>query len=438
MSPPADHSRELLGMARLTRMGFEGQDLRPTARHLIARAEADTQDANALLDLSTVLYLMGRTDLAYQTQIQALSIRRDFDLPARDRRAPFRRLLALMTTGDLMVNAPLPLLLEGSDIELTLLYLLPDEPLPERLPQHEVLYVAISESDRTQMMLQQLQLSLASHARPLLNQPARIAQTGRDHAHRLLAGSAHVLMPTTDRLTRQALGTHAPADTMFPLIIRPVDSHAGNELDKIDDPAGLNRYLAASARDEFFVARFIDYRSGDGLYRKYRIVLIQGRPYAGHMAVSTHWMIHYLNADMTLHAGRRAEEAGFMAGFDSHFAARHAQALTDIAIRFGLDYLVIDCAEAEDGRLIVFEVDPGAVIHLMDPQTLFPYKQAPMQALFTAFRDMVCHPDRAWGETRCLASASGRPGRSRPDPIGGDARHQHDQYQAEHHQGNEG
>ena len=62
--------------------------------------------------------------------------------------------------------------------------------------------------------------------------------------------------------------------------------------------AALAGYLLRRPEQEFYLAPFIDYRGADGLYRKYRVALIAGRPYASHMAVSTHWMIHYLNADM--------------------------------------------------------------------------------------------------------------------------------------------
>jgi hypothetical protein len=37
----------------------------------------------------------------------------------------------------------------------------------------------------------------------------------------------------------------------------------------------------------------------------------------------------------------------------------------------------------------VFELDPGAVVHSMDPVDLFPYKQAQMQKVFRAFREML-------------------------------------------------
>jgi hypothetical protein len=142
-------------------------------------------------------------------------------------------------------------------------------------------------------------------------------------------------------------------------------------------------------QDEFYVARFVDYRSADGQFRKYRIILIEGQPYISHMAISSHWMIHYLNAGMADSAEKRAEEAAFMAGFDAGFAQRHAQAFRAIAERTGLDYVGLDCGETPDGELLIFEVDSDMIVHAMDPVDMFPYKQPQMRKLFDAFRQML-------------------------------------------------
>jgi glutathione synthase/RimK-type ligase-like ATP-grasp enzyme len=125
------------------------------------------------------------------------------------------------------------------------------------------------------------------------------------------------------------------------------------------------------------------------MYRKYRIMLIDGRPFICHMAVSSHWMIHYLNAGMTDSADKRAEEERFMADFDDGFAHRHANAFRAITERIGLDYVGIDCAETPDGKLLIFEADSDMIVHAMDPVDLFPYKQPQMRKLFAAFRRML-------------------------------------------------
>ena len=78
-----------------------------------------------------------------------------------------------------------------------------------------------------------------------------------------------------------------------------------------------------------------------------------------------------------------------MATFRSDFAARHHAALAAIAARAELDFLVLDCAETPTGELLLFEIDPGAVVHSMDPDDLFPYKRANMALIYAAFRAML-------------------------------------------------
>ena len=391
----------LSGLARLTTSAFQGTDLTPLAMRLIARASADPSDANALMDLSTVLLLQGIDDVGLATQAHALQVCRHYRLPAA--KVPSLRLLAFMAPGGLMTNAPLPFLLDGSDVALEMLYLEPGEPIPE-FPPHDVAYVAISESSATRPLLHALDAALAARGVPVLNRPSLIAATARDEAFLRLAGLDTVRIPASAQVRRADLarvaageipiGARVP-DCEFPVIVRPVDSHAGHDLARLEHARDLRAYLETTAGDGFFVSSFVDYRDADGLYRKYRVATIDGEPFAVHLGVSSHWMIHYLNAGMTESAAKRAEEERFMRDFDADFGRRHGDALREIARRFGLDYLVIDCAQTPDGRLLVFEVDPGAVVHAMDSDAMFPYKRPAMRRVFDAFRSTLERARRA-------------------------------------------
>lgn len=402
----------LMGLARLMRMAFEGQSLMPLANTLKARAEQDAQDANALMDLATALQLHGLHDAGLATLSLALQTRKIYELPAEQ--CPAIRLLAIMAPGDLMANAPLPFLFENSDISLTMLYLLPGTPLPARLPEHDVAFIAMADTRQNHGLLKQLALAVPDWPKPVLIQPEGILRTSRESAYALLKDAPGVYVPPTAQATRHALeelcrGNGVLAGLLpggaFPLIIRPLDSHAGHGLEKVDDVAALTQYLATSLESDFFIASFVDYRGPDGLYRKYRVVLVDGVPFAGHMGVSSHWMIHYLNAGMLESAAKRAEEEVFMRHFDAEFAHRHRVGLRSVHERFGLEYLVMDCAETGDGKLFVFEVDPGAVVHSMDPPELFPYKQPAMQKVFAAFRCLLLHTVADGSKKPSLAAA---------------------------------
>ena len=374
-----------MGLARLMKMAFDGADLAPLGQSLISRAEKDPDDADALMDLSIILQLKYQPEIALDVQARALGIKTLYHLPAAGNAAI--RLLAIMAPGNLMTNTPLEFMVEGSTISLDMLYVGTGLPLPSPLPDHELLFIAVGESTGTRPLLEELAEIMKEWPRPVLNQPGSILKTSREEAPACLAPIAEVIMPSSLRTARGTLATGPlPA---FPFIIRPVDSHAGHGLAKIENAGEILSYLEAMPEPAFFVSPFFDYKSADGMYRKYRVLLIDGQPYACHMGTSENWMIHYLNAGMAESPEKREEEARFMADFDTGFGKRHRVALQGIHAALHLDYLVIDCAETRDGRLLVFEMDTGAVVHAMDPADVFPYKAPQMKKVFSAFYDML-------------------------------------------------
>lgn len=385
----------LIGAAALMRCAFRRGDLRPVGERLLARARAHPDDANAWLDASAVLQLLGQRAAGLDVQRLALATRSLYALPA-PARMPDLNLLVLMGPGDFMANTPVEFLLQTSSIAANVQYLTPDLPLPEQVPDHDVLFVAIAQCDANAPLLRDAAQMLAGWPRPVVNRPERIARLSRDGACALLDGATGTLVPRTvrmDRVTAMQL-----ADAAFPMIVRPVDSHAGTDLRKVEDSAALRDYLADHPAAGFYLAPFVDYAGPDGQFRKYRIVLVDGTPFICHLAISSHWMVHYLNAGMDDSAPKRAEEAAGMAGFDDGFARRHAAALAEIDARIGLPYLGIDCAETPDGRLLIFEVDNAMVVHAMDDPGRYPYKGPVMDKVFGAFESMLYRAARSGGD----------------------------------------
>ena len=310
---------------------------------------------------------------------------------------PELRLLALMGPGGLMDNLPLEFLLEGSAIGMDLHYMQPGASLPQDLADYDLLFVAVGESDDNRPLLQQLARQLCHCPVPVLNRPEHVMQTTREAAAAALQQVADIDMPISVRLDRAelemlslggAVAQYLP-DCDFPIIVRPVESHAGHGLERLDRPADINNYLTEQQETLFYISRFVNYASADGQFRKYRVALIEGVPYLCHLAISSHWIVHYLNADMLGNAEKCAEEAACMATFDQGFGARYARAFAAMYERMGLEYLIIDCAETDDGRLLVFEVDTSAIVHAMDPIEIFPYKQPQMHKIFAAFQSML-------------------------------------------------
>jgi len=393
----------IAGLAVFAQMIFNQQDLNPIWNILVEAASNDPPDPGALLNMSMLLQLTGQPEPGLDLQNQALSITRMFKRIHGD--GSGLRILAIVTPGDFMANTPLDFLLSGSDATAYFVYATPNGALPEEVPDHDVAFFAIGESTANYQTLLGVAPALAGWQRPIINGAAlTIASLTRDGVCEMCAGIPEVLAPSTAQVFRE--GVQAIAEGLaplsdfldpgtFPIIIRPIDSHAGRDLEKMDEPADLKAYLAAKSGENFYITQFIDYSGPDGLFRKQRVAFLKGKPFISHMAVSGHWMVHYLNASMDEKPERRDEEAAFMDGFDQGFALRHSKAFEGLYRAFGLEYFAIDCAEMPDGRLLLFEADVAMIIHALDSPELYPYKPRAMAKLFGGVMGMLDETARA-------------------------------------------
>jgi hypothetical protein len=361
-----------------------------------AVARLDPQSVQAHMALFQLLQVVQQRDAALAHQAAALEICQLFSAPCTGP-AQAAAILILKAPGDLQTNIPLDLLFDRSRFTLHDLYMVDGRqpPAPETLPPYDLVFNAISESQRALPMLAAAERFIAGQAKPVLNPPALVRRLSRDNAPRLFADIDFCRFPPTLRLSRAALTAGPPTAVLerdgvtLPIVIRPLESHAGVDFERIETPAALDDYLARVAPAEYYVAPFVDYRSADGHYRKYRVMFVDGVPYPCHQAISQRWMIHYLNADMAEFAWMRDEEGRFMADLSSAFPPRALAALTAIAARCGLDYCGMDCAIDADGRVLVFEIDAAMLVHLWDPIEIYPYKHEYVPRIFQAVERLV-------------------------------------------------
>ncbi|RFO98596.1 hypothetical protein DIC66_01540 [Rhodoferax lacus] len=387
---------EYLGLAPFLRASIAGADLRQATQQMLQELAEDSSNPNLLMNLAIAVQCLNQKELGLGFMQEALSLQATYVLPARVQPARLR-LLVLATQGSIQANTPLECLLEVSDIELVLHYIEAGEHMLADVPAHDVLFVGISDSDANRPLLKALQKQLEGWSRPVLNAPQYIPHTGRDQASSLLSGIPQLLAPPTVRVSvadlyalvmGQTGESQLAGDCSFPIILRPVGSQAGADLQKIDNAAEVAHYLAGLEDTEFFLAPFIDYSDAEGQFRKIRIAFIKGQAFVCHMGISSNWMIHYVNAGMYEDDWKRQEEARFMRDFPD-FVQRHRAALDTICQRMQLDYLVMDCAETRDGELLLFEIDHGGVVHAMDVEQIFPYKNEHIHKAQMAFRELL-------------------------------------------------
>ncbi len=193
-----------IGLANLTRLAFNGEDLNAVWSELVPKLKADTADVDTAMDLSVIAQLVGQQELGLQLQAEALSVRTLYRSPCGTD-APRLRLLAFAAATDIGGNTPLEFLLEGSDIELYVYYVVPGAEPPEVLPEHDVAFVAVPDSDETRRTLDAIQLLTRDWPRPVLNRPRRITELERDRLHKLLTGAPGIEIPGTARVDRDDL-----------------------------------------------------------------------------------------------------------------------------------------------------------------------------------------------------------------------------------------
>lgn len=389
-----------IGLAALTQFVYQGGDLNALRAELASDCQNGTARAGAMMDLSVVEQLAGNLQLGLEWQSKALEITRVFRTfraePAR------KRLLVFAAPIQMGGNTPVEFLLPGDGFEILTYY--PDfgrDPARAApLPPHDIAFCAApADYDGAEHFFDAIRAETAGTGVPVLNLPETLVKPERDTLPPRFEGVTGLRLPKTLRLERGAICDALDAsceDRLFgavggyPYVVRPVGSHAGLGLARIDSRDAFQSYLADRPETQFFVGEYIDYASPeDGKFRKYRIVLVDGKAFPCHMAIAEQWDVWYMNAYMQDSTEKRREEAAFMNRFEAAFGSRHWQAFAALSESLGMDYIGFDCAEDRDGNLVMFEADNALIVHGMDDRVTFPYKEKHMGRVFAAFEAML-------------------------------------------------
>ncbi len=200
------------------------------------------------------------------------------------------------------------------------------DPAPP-LPPHDLVFNAIGHADRCAEALAAAKRLLFGTGQPVLNPPSRVARTTHLEVMRRLAGVPGVVAPRTVSLPRAAISAGVPEGFVPPFPLRSPGHHTGQHFVRIDRAADLPAALAALPGERLLAIEALDAAGADGLFRKYRVMLIKGEILPLHLAISIDWKVHHYMAGMT-DAAHQAEEARFLAnardlGGDRDVGPRH-------------------------------------------------------------------------------------------------------------------
>ena len=263
------------------------------------------------------------------------------------------------------------------------------------LPHYDLVFNGMGDADVTRAVAEPVARFLATCNKPVLNPPNRVAHTARHLLPELLHGIEGMAIPPVWRLADASAWPDALAVSL-PLLVRPVHTHGGAGMVLLAEDGAMQRYRATQS-GPVYAFPFVDFKSADGWYRKYRVIFVDRVPYAYHLAISAHWLVHYVTADMQ-HDWKLAEERAFLSDPAAVLGEAGLRVIEAIAQRIDLDYAGIDFSVLPDGRILVFEANATMLVHPEDASGPLAHKNNHVARILDAFEAM-------------LACRSGHPGR---------------------------
>ena len=228
--------------------------------------------------------------------------------------------------------------------------------------------------------------------RPTANHPELIMGTGREEIARLLAGIPLCRIPVTLRVAAGTEPARAPAAPPYglalPLLARGAGLHGGDDLEKFDDLPSLAEFLRGHTETDCYLTEYVDYRSDDGFFRKYRFICVDGELFPYHLAIHDDWKVHHFRTDMTNQPWMRREEESFLQDTGLVFDEPHQAALRAMAAATGLQYCGIDCALHRDGAIVLFEANAAMLVH-DEQDAVYAYKNRYVARIKSAFEAML-------------------------------------------------
>ena len=347
--------------------------------------------------LSYVVGLLGDEATAAWHRREAFKSRYIIPLPYHGRLTPVSVLKLVSTMGG---NVKLQRFLDQRFFQTHII--LPEFYDPRtRLPEHQLVVNAIGDAETSYAALTAAQSVLALTSAPVVNPPAAVLATTRGNNALRLARIPGIVAPRTATFSRERLNHTDAATTLashgfgFPLLLRAPGFHTGLHFLRIDGPEALREGLSKLPGQELIVTQYLDARGSDGKTRKYRVMFINSEMYPLHVAISSHWKIHYFTAEMADSAEHRAEDAAFLENMAASIGPLAMQALRQIQSELGLDYAGIDFGLDDKGRVLLFEANATMVVNPPEPDERWKYRWPACQRIQLAVQKMFLEKIKA-------------------------------------------
>jgi glutamate/tyrosine decarboxylase-like PLP-dependent enzyme len=275
------------------------------------------------------------------------------------------------------------------------------------LPEHRLVINGIGDVEVSEEALRAAQSLLTQASAPVINSPAAVLETGRCENAARLRAIPGIVTPETQLFPYSLLAGPDGAAALldrgfnFPLLLRVPGFHMGEHFVDVSAsdalpaavaglPAAVAGLPGAAPTDAQLLAiEYLDARGADGCFRKYRVMMIDGELYPLHLAISSHWKIHYFSADMKDKPDHRAEETVFLTDMPGVLGRRAMDALRQLQTALGLDYAGVDFGLSQDGDVLLFEANATMVVQHPDPDETWAYRRPAVDRIHGAVRRML-------------------------------------------------
>lgn len=380
----ARHPEDAPSRANLGNVLHDAGEFAAAREQFEAALRLDPGNLDAHQGLAYVLAELGDEEGAREHRRKGFEGRPVTALPYRGAGSPTPLLLLISAAGG---NIPIRHLLDDRVFQT---YVLAPEfyDLKTPLPPHQAVFNAIGDADLDAPALAAAERVLALTTASVINRPAAVRATGRaDHGR--LASIPGLAMPKIVTLPRAALSNLASLGLRFPLLVRTPGFQTGRHFVRVESPDAMSGAIAGLPGKHLTAIEFLDARAADGKVRKYRVMMIGGRLYPLHLAISSQWKVHYFTADMADRPDHRAEEASFLEDMPRVLGSRAMQALGEIQAMLGLDYGGIDFGLSAAGEVLFFEANATMVVNPPEPDPRWNYRRPAVDRVFAAVRAML-------------------------------------------------
>ena len=377
--------------------------------------------ADACITLGNILMRTGQVAGAVARYRRAQELRPLFTRRAAREKAAFSVvLLDALGPG----NTPISYLAGRAPYDCHYFCVIPDAPLDLDLlrAKADVVVNLIGDADSGKDILPAVQDLVERLGRPTVNHPGLIGGTSREAVARRLAGIPLCRIPRTVRLAGPQL-TKAARDSSLdgyslPLLVRLAGNHGGDDFEKLSDANAVADFVSGRPEADYYLTEYVDYRSADGFFRKYRLICIDGELFPYHLAIHDDWKVHHLRTDMANRAWMRREEESFLEAPLRVFDGPRQAALLTVAATSGLHFSGIDCALDRSGEIVVFEANATMLVH-DEKEQIYAYKNPYIARIKEAFDAMLSRMATGGWSQLSGYLAGGDPDGTAPETPGG-------------------